>query len=441
MRQMSSEKMRKMCAKLGVGFVTGGFKRARKGNGSASGTLVPAGTPPPRVKEKKPADAGTAGSLDNDPNPFGRDAFARSLERSREVLRTELARLGESAELELAEAFAEFLDGEAKSSPDSLFHLGHAMGFETLQKILEALGPTHREAFAGALANTLPVAIDDLQGTLIARRMAVGAETRRILRREKADWNTQPLRAVLLKLSEDQLKTWAAEETAPALIAYVLKILPQARAAELLLSLPAGLSLDTAVALDGPEDGTEVARLVERLTPYVKRRSEASRSDRLLRHAAVKARVEDEERVLAMLPKANFELRRDLLRERAFLADLAFVPAGDLRAVLEKRTLKERVQLLYLLPEETRTRLLRNFPAGSKTLESLTVDLEALDISGERREALLTTRGAVLTPFLKDVSVRLAADPSAVNAVIRGIATAAGEPIPDWAVARPVAPV
>lgn len=315
---------------------------------------------------------------------------------------------------------AEFIKDsiEEENGAESVKALLEFLGYEALSSAMSRLPASYVTRLEDKLEMTGNVAREQADGSLVAERLyrygvaRLAFEPPGALIEEEA-------REILLGV-EDQSIGDIAAKLAPEHLAPILRILSHRQRASLLRKVPA----ETMQAVLGMIDSTSIDEsVVENLRNLIGQSSHlrpriASSREKMLIKLARHSSLEDEDALISIIPRDNWDIRKNMMKERFFYRDLWAIPPKQLRELLDGMQVSARGELIYLAEPELRTYMMSIYLPGSRLREMIQSEVDLIANNPRKKQDVERRRYTIWSNFLGHVQKMIWSVPGLIDEII-----------------------
>ena len=360
---------------------------------------------------------------------FSADKEADLLSQTRNQISENVAQWCQKDPVTVGEVLVDLANG--KSGMTTLNSLLLYLGYDNLKPTLELLPNKLLRKLDESLNDSWKEGAELLPGLEAAQLLLAGMIPRQtaLLR---FPFETGPLRKLLLKLDSQVLRE-LAQELPTDDFCVVFRILPQGLALVLSTQLPSEKLKEVMEGLDRADASKPPS---ESLLKIIESRGSATienkgaDKERLIRGMLKAAHQNNEARILDFIGPDDLLLRFELLQERFFLRDLAFVDPPIIRSLIDKMSQTRKANFLYFAEPSLRQSILDLYPKDSKTLETLLEELENIDKSPKRKTSAGNDRAETFSVVSAKLLEMVKYDPALRLSMIEKIATSMNAALP-----------
>jgi hypothetical protein len=293
------------------------------------------------------------------------------------------------------------------------------IGYGPLKPALDVLPQTAIERLQTYVEENRDNPPDLLNGTEIAQRVYSECISKATLRTESAK-ALDPVRAELIK-TEDVVIAKFMTEADSAEIALLLKTLTVERGNRLMKGLSASKIKAAAADLDNPQSTQDqtIAGVITKLqgiTASLTEKSQAQR--RLILRLAKTVAVSDEDMVYELVPAEDWDLKRQIMRQRIFLKDAIYLPTKTLSTAFNSLPLAIRAAIMIVGNDELKSVINNTIQAGSKKAEILQTEIEQIKKNAKKLEDIESNKHKFLESMITSIRKLVTGDIGLVDQII-----------------------
>jgi hypothetical protein len=140
-----------------------------------------------------------------------------------------------------------------------------------------------------------------------------------------------------------------------------------------------------------------IAAVISKLRNISSSLVEKSQSQRkLILRLAKSVSVADEDIVYELVPPEDWDLKRQIIRQRIFLKDAIYVPAKTLNAAFGSLPLATRCAVMIVASDELKKSIMATMQSGSKKAEILQTEIEQTKKNAKKLELIQSTKDKYL---------------------------------------------
>ncbi len=197
-------------------------------------------------------------------------------------------------------------------------------------------------------------------------------------------------------------------------VAHIIRELEMDHSVDVLLELQKMDKMDIAEIKNGLEKIEESAEAYQQ-----KKDATAIDVDSFMLSLMKEMDVSNEGKVYAALPPEKYLLKRKMRQLNFPFADLLYYPIGELKALLDKWSIADRAELIFISSDEIGQRMLSVYSGSQKVSDMLFFELEAMKNNTARKRRLFRRRFEIQKNFLFLVRAAITENPDLLVAVDR----------------------
>ena len=271
------------------------------------------------------------------------------------------------------------------------------IGYSPLKPALDLLPQSAIERLQTFIEESRDNPPNLLNGTEIAQRVYSECVSKATLTTEAAK-ALDPVRAELIKTEDVAVAKFLSEADSTE-IALLLRTLTVERGNRLMKGLSAAKLKAAASDLDKPlsDQDQVIAAVISKLRNISSSLVEKSQSQRkLILRLAKSVSVADEDIVYELVPPEDWDLKRQIIRQRIFLKDAIYVPAKILSAAFGSLPLATRCAVMIVASDELKKSIMATMQSGSKKAEILQTEIEQTKKNAKKLELIQSTKDKYL---------------------------------------------